>query len=121
MECLFLNGVPNLRDAAIQAIAAKNPNLQRLTINTCSLLTDAGICHLRSLVSLEQLTLGGCFRITDTSLRALATLENLTALDLASCKLLTNAGPPYPSRIHYNQIDVRHNGHQLMLIGIDLC
>jgi len=90
---LNLSGCDGLQDAHIAHIGAALPQLQKLSLNGCRDVSNAGLAalltHCRTLHSLE---LGWC-NISDTGLVSLAAISSsLTSLDLSGCAMLTDRG-----------------------------
>jgi hypothetical protein len=65
--------------------------LQSLDLSN-SLVTDAGLGHLKELAALRTLTLANCKRVSNTGLAHLTELKHLRFLDLHGCRRLTDSG-----------------------------
>jgi hypothetical protein len=85
---LKLQGCSLITDAGLRHL--RGLPLILLNLHNCKEITDAGLAHLRGL-PLTHLDLGRCFRITDAGLRYLCGLP-LNVLNLHNCKEITDAG-----------------------------
>nr|XP_011425061.2 uncharacterized protein LOC105326625 isoform X1 [Crassostrea gigas] len=56
--------------------------LQTLSLNSCSLITDAGLLELTSLKKLKHLNLSGCRQLTDKCLEIVKEMPGLVSLNL---------------------------------------
>jgi len=117
---LRIGGLPTIEDKTIGPLVKAATNLRCLHLNSCSKLTDAGICQVAqigatnllelqlsycgisdqsvatiaaSCPNLTSLGLYGCFKVSDVALEALGkNCNKLEYLDLSLCQLCTDLG-----------------------------
>jgi hypothetical protein len=73
----------------VSLLGNRGPQIARLDLSGCHLLTNAGLAHLAGLTALQEMNLSFCTRLT-----ALPSLDRLTALqmlDLSNCESLTDS------------------------------
>ncbi|KAM4705984.1 uncharacterized protein WCC33_010748 [Rhinophrynus dorsalis] len=63
------------------------PSLRTLSLSSCTLLTDQGLCVVQHLHKLQYLNLGACKKLSDSCLLYLKDLENLLHLVLDQTKV----------------------------------
>uniref|UniRef100_A0A1I8B6J9 F-box domain-containing protein n=1 Tax=Meloidogyne hapla TaxID=6305 RepID=A0A1I8B6J9_MELHA len=83
LKVLSLKGCENVQDNAMRSFATKCPNIERLTLTKCKLITDGEGCK-----RLEELNISWCEQITDLGLFYIA--KNCINLKTLFCKGLDN-------------------------------
>jgi hypothetical protein len=105
IEELVLSGIPSINDEVVQLICSLCPTVLRLTFEKCSFITDVSICSIAKHLWLEKLNVNYCPKITDagidvlsvicTGLQVLRIKRNIRVTDHAvlalvrNCKLLS--------------------------------
>ncbi|CAO3607508.1 unnamed protein product [Cunninghamella blakesleeana] len=95
LKILKINGCKMLDDYTMQLIASKLPNLQQLSLASCTYIKDHTLItflkHLSTPSTLTHLNLSNCVQLTDKILGPLAKYcPQLTHLELAGCNALTD-------------------------------
>jgi len=80
-----------LESAGLSYIAEGCPKLERLYLNSCSLIEDEGLIKLCSACpGLRSLDLCYCWKLTEKSIKQLAQLSHLEELILTECSQITD-------------------------------
>ncbi|KAH7697574.1 Protein C02F5.7 b [Aphelenchoides avenae] len=86
LKNLSLKGCENMQDHAMRSFAAKCPNIERLILFQCKLITDAEGCK-----RLEELNVSWCSNLTDLSVNYIA--NGCPKLQALICKGLQGLSP----------------------------
>jgi hypothetical protein len=91
LTCLQLANCPFLSDVHLGHIVRLCPRLERLCLDGCPEVSDAGVAEARRLPCLRQLLLAGC-QVDGAFARELGCLEQLREVRVAGSELLGDEG-----------------------------